>query len=864
LQTVADIGGAQSDVLVVGDWFVDAHWVVGPHRSDSASRTGHDHAIALHGLNSTVRELGGAGQVMSLLSSNEEAPETRKFGQAYGLGSWHPGDDAYIQSLLDPQGNEGDNPFFLAPKIKAADLSEEGRRVFRLYCDASGTNRVIRVYRKRANSSYSLDHRIDFEQELPNFGDVEITEPLRQVLSRIKYVLVKDHGRGLVNPKTLEALCTEFSNLGQRPQWFISTKNWHPKWLHQLKHEDIKLLLMPPEASSQANVSDAFGSMVHHWLVSGRVPSRRAMQSIDEIRQSLKTEKKDGPVVIVLPSRSTVLARFEAQSEQNPAERQTFGLVHGVQSHDSANAFIPRSGILFAALFSYWCRMELNPGSVASVWQDWLASSISLTDKWVESYADRIRRADTWRAQSFAFDQAEPPARKPTLFDWSYVARTHAAAFVSWPSMLDDESWSKRQSFAPTELKEVRAQSLGFGILQDSHKVPRIELWRAMSEVDGCIGVPRAKRAMLADIAREIDMFVKSKDRVHRSFLVSDDPGGGKTTMIRLLAEGHRMRFLSFNVTELMRKSDLLGCFDTIVTTQAQDPSTPILVFIDEINAKLEGESIYSAFLAPLEDGHYSRDGKTFWLEPCVWVFAGTENPLKSSVDPNTAVDLNKPGLSAVDALKIVLKVEHPTDESDSPSDGAPLSDKTRDFGSRLSKPPFELKRSLSVLPKNDKKIKESLRAIGTPGQEEVLWSQLGHEEHASLRGAVVAWLIQEGRTLERVYVGVQLIKKLYPEVEEISSRVISALACLPDKVSLRDIRHELQGCTEVQRGRLKWMNMSRTFREEPGRMWNYEHKVWHVRESESLEELTKDVEDRMVKIIPSLSTTDMSWTGMD
>jgi hypothetical protein len=49
-----------------------------------------------------------------------------------------------------------------------------------------------------------------------------------------------------------------------------------------------------------------------------------------------------------------------------------------------------------------------------------------------------------------------------------------------------------------------------------------------------------------------------------------------------------------------------------------------VLVFVDEINAFLDGSHAYGAFLAPLEEGIYIRRGNYFSLKPCVWVFAGT------------------------------------------------------------------------------------------------------------------------------------------------------------------------------------------------------------------------------------------------
>jgi hypothetical protein len=54
-------------ILVVGDWFVDEHWVMGVHRSATSSRTGHAHYRALHNMSSTVQSFCGAGLTASLL-----------------------------------------------------------------------------------------------------------------------------------------------------------------------------------------------------------------------------------------------------------------------------------------------------------------------------------------------------------------------------------------------------------------------------------------------------------------------------------------------------------------------------------------------------------------------------------------------------------------------------------------------------------------------------------------------------------------------------------------------------------------------------------------------------------------------------
>jgi hypothetical protein len=102
-------------------------------------------------------------------------------------------------------------------------------------------------------------------------------------------------------------------------------------------------------------------------------------------------------------------------------------------------------------------------------------------------------------------------------------------------------------------------------------------------------------------------------------------PGSGKTSLVKKLAENNNLRFIPFNITQLIERRDILDCFDTIVTYYLQNPREPLLIFIDEINSHLAGEPAYSAFLTPLEDSVYIRGSKTFKLPPCFWIFASTQ-----------------------------------------------------------------------------------------------------------------------------------------------------------------------------------------------------------------------------------------------
>jgi len=74
----------------------------------------------------------------------------------------------------------------------------------------------------------------------------------------------------------------------------------------------------------------------------------------------------------------------------------------------------------------------------------------------------------------------------------------------------------------------------------------------------------------------------------------------------------------------MLHREELLDLFEEVATRQTTGRDA-LLVFVDEINAFLDNSNVYGAFLSPLEDGIYFRNGKPFSLKPCIWIFAGTK-----------------------------------------------------------------------------------------------------------------------------------------------------------------------------------------------------------------------------------------------
>lgn len=130
---------------------------------------------------------------------------------------------------------------------------------------------------------------------------------------------------------------------------------------------------------------------------------------------------------------------------------------------------------------------------------------------------------------------------------------------------------------------------------------------------------------MIARIGSRLRAFKREGSRQSAlSILFQADPGSGKTFLAKSLADAFDFEFMRFDITQMIRRDDLLELFDAVATRQANEEED-LLIFVDEINADLEVAHVYSSFLVPLEAGYYVRKGNSFSLRPCVWLFAGTD-----------------------------------------------------------------------------------------------------------------------------------------------------------------------------------------------------------------------------------------------
>lgn len=556
-------------------------------------------------------------------------------------------------------------------------LSEEDKNSF-------GTARVIRIY-QRAGDQIQLLQRIDWELPIPSNRDCWISN--EQMLSatdfekhleehKIDAIVIKDMCKGVVSESLINWLIGK--KLGV--PWFISTKTWTPDWLKLLAHENVRLVILPEMAVQSALQS----GLVSTWITRSGFASKEAQEQIREIGKLFENP----PIVVVLPGGLKVLAADQFSNR---------GLLQTDYEPRRLAVRVPMASVLFPTLTA----KLLNDATIE--FGRLLKESIYFTQEWMSHEVQRVIKPETWE-----------PDNEPTL---NLKVKPERDFIGSWKPF----KWEESQNHWTHALSN-------YGIIKYFDGKKYLQLWRSMIEVDAYVCCVDEKRKVLQKLIQKLGDFKSIGERQSISCMFIDSPGSGKTYLVRCLAKSLGMRYLLFNITQMISKNDILESFDTIVTTQALNKEEPVLVFIDEINAKLDNQHVYDTFLAPLEEGVYVRAGKTFHIEPCVWVFAGTEYPVKEN-DPNRD-----------------------------------KSTKASDFQSRLT---------LDLL---------NLR-VGSKDRK--------HEE----------------ARVEKVYLGVALLRSEFPDVRRVSFKVLRTFHNLID-LEVREIKHFAKSFKNIQYGKVTSKNV--------------------------------------------------------
>lgn len=679
-------------ILIVGDWVIDEHWVTSVHRSKTKSRPAQNHYRTLHSPDSCTITLAGAGKVASVLHEALAASRAADAPfEVLAVGAWHPDDESILKDLLRPANGSKYTHFRLSSPTLA--LNSERALLFNVgnfQAAPPFTTRVIRTHQQSEDAPTMLD-RIDWELE-HDFGDADWEARLSQLSARtsdgsssllvdhlghLDAVIIKDMARNFVGSDLVESLATAIKQATPSsralPPWFISSKRWQPTWYRSLPKASVRMLIVPQVAAGTAVEQADIG----RWITREGEISYEALQHVAKLAAEFPKS-----LVLVLPGGLSLIARGESVEGGHFLTQATVG--KGIETD-----WVPMATILLpslvAAVLEKKDSFELFKSG--DELQATLKAALAFTETWMKLEAGRFSSPRDWtppKQQQLVVRSSEE--NNPTL----------------GPGF---------RSFYADELHEQWRQSRTDRGVADYAGRKYLDVRRATTEVDGYVCLVESKRRVLRRLNSEIRSF-DSRGRHSKAFMLIASPGAGKSSLIRGLARMHGLELLQFNITSMLTSRDLLDCFDTIVTTQARNRHQKLLVFFDEIDAEL-GQPVFSAFLRPLEDGQYVRDGKEFQLDPCIWIFAGTRDPSSERRSQSSA------------------------------QRGTGLSDDARnkkgsDFVSRLTAFPFKF--GYEVIDPTNFKTPEAQLA-----------------------------------RLENVYAGVALIKRLFPDVDQVSEAVLEA-----------------------------------------------------------------------------------------
>lgn len=622
-------------ILVIGDWFIDENWLVAPRKTYSSSHTGEYHFLSKHTqVDKRMISLCGTPEIMAVLKEYFDDPvkkdsENNPF-KFIGFGVWNQLDEGVLQCTVCPHNTEKK---FLTPyTIKALKdvlldettkerlcpyaASQKCKYVFKLYNLAPeigqfSTNRIIRCYEGSGGSRPKLLYRFDWELPIDsplNYkhfdklnGTTSENQEESEPIENIKAVIIEDHGKGVITYESMKCLIEKLEN-PKNIRWYVRTKLNRPSWFKVFSKNEINLRL---------RVID-FKLAIHRkgqrrWIHNKEL-GRASLELLgdltgDEIskygKDSQKKPKCDRGAVI-----------FEENTAIAKADDNCFNLHKSLGPRQLIN--IGRTTMFFNAL-------------VAQDLEEMLSKSSEKKDK-NGSGNDKSFGNQCHRALRCAYEWSKKASEA-----WN---KENIQFYGEYKDALNPLK-NKQQEIFPEQksykklCEKWKKSSKQYGILIEKidskgTKKKIFQTWRGVGALDNYICVGDRKRCEINDLLTKIHKFKMEKAPAHPfNCLLYSSPGWGKSYLAKSLAKNFDMLYLPFSLSQMATNKDLINCFDAICSMQ-NVTDKKVLIFIDEINCEIEGHTAMGLLLSPIWDGIFLREGRTYKIQPAVWIFAST------------------------------------------------------------------------------------------------------------------------------------------------------------------------------------------------------------------------------------------------
>lgn len=657
----------KNGVLVIGDWFIDENWLVAPRSTYSSSHTGDVHYLSKHKeVDKRMISLCGAPEIMAVLQSyfnpkskTKVANDTKKTKKKLnkievafkGYGVWNVNDQDVVRCAIcnhlpekkkltpytikslkhvnltgdEEKTHTGEKEGRLCPyeddskscqyTFRMANLAKVGQQY--------STNRIIRCYEGYGGSKPKLLYRFDWELPIKSkitkkgigvdldfqaFAGLDegfaISSNSLSKKAKVKAVIIEDHGKGVITRESIEELIKSLGGAKKAKEirWYIRTKLDKPEWFDVFKEKNINMRMRVIDFKLATHRKGQ-----RQWT-HGKVLGRASLELLGDITGEKVSNY--GDIRILGPNCQRAAVIFENNTAIAKDGKYCFNLYESLGERQYIN--IGRTTMFFNSL-------------IAQDLHHWLGGATES-----EESETKLFGSQCFYALKCAFEWSKEASRAWAKEDlYFYGEYEGALQDLPRPGSTKDAIEGGYYCGEYDDLCnewEESSKELGLIRCRQNQNEKELQIWRGFGALDKYICVGDQKRKKINDLLTKIKRFTEEKNP-SRPFncLLYSSPGWGKSYLAQRLADMYDMQYLEFSLSQMASNKDLIDCLDTISSIQ-NVTKKKLLIFMDEINCEIEGHSAMGLLLSPIYDGIFLREGRTYKIEPAVWVFASTGN----------------------------------------------------------------------------------------------------------------------------------------------------------------------------------------------------------------------------------------------